>query len=172
MLWSYIRGGQQAIFFKHRATLPVQPPMMSLFAFATLLASLSGVSGKTVKSPTPPMGWNSYNHYNCRPSEDIIKINAKGLVDLGFLDLGYSIVTVDCGWPSRDRDSEGRLQWNETLFPSGPKALGEYIHDLGLEFGLYSGAGYLQCGSSDIPASLGMFSTVTSSRLDVTNSLL
>ncbi|KAM0323770.1 hypothetical protein ACHAPQ_008573 [Fusarium lateritium] len=128
---------------------------MSLIVFATLLASLSGASGKTVKSPTPPMGWNSYNHYNCRPSEEIIKINAKGLVDLGFLDLGYSIVTVDCGWPSRDRDSKGRLQWNETLFPSGPKALGDYIHDLGLEFGLYSGAGYLQCGSTDIPASLG-----------------
>ncbi|SPJ76035.1 related to alpha-galactosidase precursor [Fusarium torulosum] len=128
---------------------------MSLLVFATLLASLSGASGKTVKSPTPPMGWNSYNHYNCRPSEEIIKINAQGLVDLGFLDLGYSIVTVDCGWPSRDRDSKGRLQWNETLFPSGPKALGDYIHDLGLEFGLYSGAGYLQCGSSDIPASLG-----------------
>ncbi|KAG8361334.1 putative alpha-galactosidase D [Fusarium venenatum] len=128
---------------------------MSALAFAALLASIGGTSGKTVRSPTPPMGWNSYNHYNCYPSEDIIKINAKGLVDLGFLDLGYSIVTVDCGWPSRDRDSEGRLQWNETLFPSGPKALGEYIHDLGLEFGLYSGAGYLQCGSYDIPASLG-----------------
>ncbi|CAG1964684.1 unnamed protein product [Fusarium graminearum] len=128
---------------------------MSALAFAVLLASIGGTSGKTVRSPTPPMGWNSYNHYNCNPSEEIIKINAKGLVDLGFLDLGYSIVTVDCGWPSRDRDSEGRLQWNETLFPSGPKALGDYIHDLGLEFGLYSGAGYLQCGSQDIPASLG-----------------
>ncbi|KAJ4012621.1 hypothetical protein NW752_008332 [Fusarium irregulare] len=128
---------------------------MSALAFTALLAGIGGTSGKTVKSPTPPMGWNSYNHYNCFPNEEIIKINAKGLVDLGFLDLGYSIVTVDCGWPSRDRDSEGRLQWNETLFPSGPKALGEYIHDLGLEFGLYSGAGYLQCGSEDIPASLG-----------------
>ncbi|KAF0644177.1 hypothetical protein FPSE5266_02844 [Fusarium pseudograminearum] len=128
---------------------------MSALAFAALLASIGGASGKTVRSPTPPMGWNSYNHYNCNPSEEIIKINAKGLVDLGFLDLGYSIVTVDCGWPSRDRDSKGRLQWNETLFPSGPKALGDYIHDLGLEFGLYSGAGYLQCGSQDIPASLG-----------------
>ncbi|KAF5252830.1 hypothetical protein FANTH_2154 [Fusarium anthophilum] len=126
---------------------------MTSLVFATLLAS---AYGKTVKSPTPPMGWNSYNHYNCRPSEDIIKMNAKGLVDLGFKDLGYSIVTVDCGWPSRDRDSKGRLQWNETLFPSGPKALGDFIHDLGLEFGLYSGAGYLQCGSTDIPASLGL----------------
>ncbi|KAF5024523.1 hypothetical protein F66182_3463 [Fusarium sp. NRRL 66182] len=128
---------------------------MSTLVLTAILAGLSGTYGKTVKSPTPPMGWNSYNHYNCRPSEEIIKTNAQGLVDLGFLELGYSIVTVDCGWPSRDRDGEGRLQWNPTLFPSGPKALGEYIHDLGLEFGLYSGAGYLQCGSTDIPASLG-----------------
>ncbi|KAJ3546975.1 hypothetical protein NM208_g1745 [Fusarium decemcellulare] len=128
---------------------------MSSLVLAALLSYLPLAHGKTVKSPTPPMGWNSYNRYNCRPSEEIIKTNAQGLVDLGFADLGYTIVTVDCGWPSRDRDEEGRLQWNETLFPSGPKALGGFIHALGLEFGLYSGAGYLQCGSSDIPASLG-----------------
>lgn len=129
---------------------------MSSLALVALLSCLPLAHGKTVKSPTPPMGWNSYNRYNCRPSEDIIKSNAQGLVDLGFADLGYTIVTVDCGWPSRDRDEQGRLQWNSTLFPSGPNALGDFIHDLGLEFGLYSGAGYLQCGSSDIPASLGM----------------
>jgi alpha-galactosidase len=102
------------------------------------------------------MGWNSYNRYNCYPSETIIRENAQGLVDLGFSDLGYNIVTVDCGWPAKDRDSEGRLQWDADLFPSGPVALGEYIHELGLQFGLYSGAGYLQCGSTDLPASLGM----------------
>ncbi|KAH7308510.1 glycoside hydrolase superfamily [Stachybotrys elegans] len=108
-----------------------------------------------LKSQTPPMGWNSYNRYGCSPREDIIRLNAQGLVDLGFADLGYNIVTVDCGWPARDRDEEGRLVWNETLFPSGPVALGEFIHGLGLKYGLYSGAGYLQCGSEDIPASLG-----------------
>lgn len=109
----------------------------------------------TVRSSTPPMGWNSYNTYSCSPSESVIKKNAQGLVDLGLADLGYTVVTVDCGWPAKDRDSEGRLQWDETLFPSGAEALGEFIHDLELRFGLYSGAGYLQCGSTDLPASLG-----------------
>jgi alpha-galactosidase len=101
------------------------------------------------------MGWNSYNRYGCSPNESIIELNAQGLVDLGFADLGYDIVTVDCGWPSNVRTPDGKLQWNETLFPAGPEALGEFIHGLGLKFGLYSGAGYLQCGSYDIPASLG-----------------
>jgi hypothetical protein len=110
---------------------------------------------KTVRSPTPPMGWNSYNSYSCSPSESKIKTSAQGLIDLGLLPLGYNFATVDCGWPARNRDAKGRLQWNQTLFPSGPKALGDFLHGLGLGFGLYSGAGYLQCGSTDLPASLG-----------------
>ncbi|KAH7397159.1 glycoside hydrolase superfamily [Pyrenochaeta sp. MPI-SDFR-AT-0127] len=113
------------------------------------------VAGRTVRSPTPPMGWNSYNTWSCSPSEAKIKQSTQGLIDLGLDKLGYKFVTVDCGWPSRDRDANGKLQWNSTLFPSGGKALGDYIHGLGLDFGLYSGAGYLQCGSSDLPASLG-----------------
>lgn len=110
---------------------------------------------KTVRSPTPPMGWNSYNSYSCSPSEEKIKHSTDGLIALGLDKLGYNFITVDCGWPSRDRSPDGKLQWNETLFPSGGKALGDYIHNLGLDFGLYSGAGYLQCGSTDLPASLG-----------------
>ncbi|KAF4978219.1 hypothetical protein FZEAL_5380 [Fusarium zealandicum] len=128
---------------------------MSTLLLSILLAGVHKTHGGLVRSPTPPMGWNSYNRYNCRVSEDIIKTNAKGLVDLGFSDLGYNIVTTDCGWQLRDRDEDGRQQWNLTVFPSGPNALGDYIHELGLEFGLYSGAGYFQCGSTDIPGSLG-----------------
>lgn len=112
------------------------------------------ISAKNVRSPTPPMGWNTYNAYNCNPSEENVKLSAQGLVDLGLRDLGYTIVTPDCGWNQRTRDDQGRLQWNETLFPSGGKALGDYLHGLDLKFGLYSGAGYLQCGSTDLPASL------------------
>ncbi|OTA89004.1 carbohydrate-binding module family 35 protein [Hypoxylon sp. CO27-5] len=122
--------------------------------FSAVLFGAS-VEAALYKSKTPPMGWNSYNYYNCYPSQDIMKTNAQGLVDLGLADLGYVYVTTDCGWMSRDRDSEGRLQWNTTLFPSGGQALGDYIHGLGLKFGLYSGAGYYQCGSTDLPASLG-----------------
>jgi hypothetical protein len=101
------------------------------------------------------MGWNSYNTWNCLPSEDKIKASAEGLVALGLDKVGYNFMTVDCGWNARDRDADGRLQWNATLFPSGGKALGDFLHGLGLDFGLYSGAGYLQCGSTDLPASLG-----------------
>lgn len=131
---------------------------MTTISYILAFTAYAGTStAATIRYPTPPMGWNSYNAYSCSPSEDVIKTNAQGLVDLGLAELGYTSVTVDCGWPARDRDSSDRLQWNETLFPSGGKALGDFIHDLGLEYGLYSGGGYLQCGSEDIPASLGKF---------------
>lgn len=47
---------------------------------------------------TPPMGWNSYNHYSCYAGENIIKANAKAMVDLGLAAVGYNYVVPDCGW--------------------------------------------------------------------------
>ncbi|KAH8594067.1 alpha-galactosidase precursor [Bisporella sp. PMI_857] len=128
---------------------------MITYLLSIILHLSAFVHAKNVRSPTPPLGWNSYNAYGCQPSENIITSNAKGLVDLGLANLGYTRVTTDCGWLSRNRDSQGRLQWNSTLFPSGPHALGDYLHGLGLKFGLYSGGGYFQCGSTDQPASKG-----------------
>ncbi|OQE18680.1 hypothetical protein PENSTE_c017G10134 [Penicillium steckii] len=93
---------------------------------------------------TPPMGWNSYNHYACSPNETIVKSNAKALVDLGLDKLGYRYVTIDCGWTIPDRVN-GSLTWNETNFPSGFPAVGEYIHDLDLLFGVYEDAGIKSC---------------------------
>ena len=94
---------------------------------------------------TPPMGWNSYNHYSCFPNQSIIESNAKALVDLGLADLGYTYVTTDCGWTIPDRTPNGTLTWNETLFPDGFPAMGEYIHSLGLGFGVYSDSGVQMC---------------------------
>ncbi|KAI5244821.1 putative alpha-galactosidase D [Aureobasidium subglaciale] len=104
----------------------------------------------------PPMGWNSYNHYNCAPNQSIIQSNANVLVNLGLADLGYTYVTTDCGWTIPDRGADGKLTWNETLFPSGFPAVGQYIHDLGLGFGIYSDGGVLMCaGSINQTGSLG-----------------
>ncbi|KAH7055546.1 alpha-galactosidase [Macrophomina phaseolina] len=130
----------------------------SLHALAAA-ASLFRPAAAVVRTTAPQLGWNSYNAYACSPNETIIKENAKGLVDLGFAEKGYTIVTTDCGWAASNRTAEGRITWNSTLFPSGFPALGDYIHDLGLLFGLYSGAGQWQCTTDSehifLVASLG-----------------
>ena len=94
---------------------------------------------------TPPMGWNSYNHYACLPNQSIIESNAKAVVDLGLADLGYDYVTCDCGWTLPDRALDGTLPWNASLFPAGFPAMGSYIHSLGLKFGVYSDGGIQMC---------------------------
>lgn len=124
-------------------------------ALLSLSLTSNIVFATTVRTSTPVLGWNSYNYYNCNPNETIIKDNAAGLVSLGFHNAGYTYVTTDCGWNANYRDSSGQLVWNSTIFPSGGPALGDYLHDLGLKFGVYSGAGHYQCGSTDQPASLG-----------------
>ncbi|KAB8296428.1 hypothetical protein EYC80_009172 [Monilinia laxa] len=103
---------------------------------------------------TPPMGWNSYNHYACSPNETIIHSNAQALVSLGLSALGYHYVTVDCGWTLPNRTSAGTLTWNPARFPSGYPALGEFIHGLGLGFGVYSDAGVQMCMVGN-PAQVG-----------------
>ena len=93
----------------------------------------------------PVLGWNSYNHYSCAPNESIIMSNAQAVVDLGLADVGYHYVTTDCGWTLPDRTSNGSLTWNGTTFPHGFPALGEFIHNLGLGFGVYSDGGIQMC---------------------------
>ncbi|CAI7658732.1 unnamed protein product [Penicillium manginii] len=99
--------------------------------------------------------WNTYNHYSCSPNETIVKSNAKALVDLGLDKLGYRYVTIDCGWTIPDRVN-GSLTWNATNFPSGFPAIGQYIHDLGLLFGVYEDAGIRSC-QTDIEQAGSLF---------------
>ncbi|KAK2755673.1 hypothetical protein FQN54_005822 [Arachnomyces sp. PD_36] len=98
---------------------------------------------------TPPMGWNSYNAYSCSPNETVIHSNADALISLGLAGLGYEYVTTDCGWTLPERDANGELTWNEERFPNGFPALGKYIHDLGLLFGVYSDSGIKMCMSGE-----------------------
>ena len=89
---------------------------------------------------TPPMGWNSWNHYGCNIDETLIKRTADALVSSGLRDAGYVYVNLDDCWHGA-RDEAGNIQPDPQRFPSGMKALGDYLHQRGLKFGLYSDAG-------------------------------
>ncbi|MHC4517557.1 MAG: glycoside hydrolase family 27 protein [Planctomycetota bacterium] len=101
---------------------------------------------------TPPMGWNSWNTFRLNINEDLVKQIADVMVEKGFKDAGYEYVVIDDGWQIR-RDNEGNIIPNPDKFPSGIKALADYVHSKGLKFGLYSDAGSLTCGG--FPGSQG-----------------
>jgi alpha-galactosidase len=93
---------------------------------------------------TPPMGWNSWNKFGCDVSEKLIKEMADALVSSGMKDAGYDYIVIDDCWQV-DRDAQGNVIADPKRFPSGMKALADYVHSKGLKFGLYSDAGTLTC---------------------------
>lgn len=94
---------------------------------------------------TPPMGWNSWNIYACDINEKLIREVADAMVSRGLKDAGYEYVVIDDCWQN-GRDSLGFILADSEKFPSGIKALADYIHSLGLKFGIYSDAGWQTCG--------------------------
>ncbi|MCP3786697.1 ricin-type beta-trefoil lectin domain protein [Micromonospora sp. A3M-1-15] len=86
---------------------------------------------------TPPMGWNSWNSLGCNINETLIRQSADAIVASGMRDAGYQYVVVDDCWFNPNRDAAGNLQGDPGRFPSGMKALGDYLHGKGLKFGLY-----------------------------------
>jgi alpha-galactosidase len=93
---------------------------------------------------TPPMGWNSWNKFHCNVSEDLIKSVADSIATNGMKDAGYQYVVIDDCWQV-SRDENGNIVADPQRFPSGMKALADYIHSKGLKFGLYSDAGTKTC---------------------------
>jgi alpha-galactosidase len=93
---------------------------------------------------TPPMGWNSWNKFACNVSEKLIKEMADAMVTSGMRDAGYIYLVIDDCWQI-DRDAQGNILPDPQRFPSGMKALADYVHSKGLKFGLYSDAGTLTC---------------------------
>ncbi|KAL9432504.1 hypothetical protein AB3S75_027523 [Citrus x aurantiifolia] len=103
---------------------------------------------------TPPMGWNSWNHFGCNIQEKLIRETADAMVTSGLAALGYQYINLDDCWAELNRDSTGNFVPKASAFPAGIKALADYVHAKGLKLGIYSDAGTQTC-SKTMPGSLG-----------------
>lgn len=101
---------------------------------------------------TPQMGWNSWNKFAHRLNETLVRETADAMVEEGLLDAGYVYLNMDDCWHG-ERDADGFITCNAGKFPSGIKALSDYVHSKGLKFGIYSDAGRETCAG--YPGSLG-----------------
>ncbi|XP_021292049.1 alpha-galactosidase-like isoform X1 [Herrania umbratica] len=102
---------------------------------------------------TPPMGWNSWNHFGCDIEEKAIKETADAMEARGLAKLGYKYINLDDCWGEPGRDTKGNLVPKASKFPSGMKAIASYVHSKGLKLGIYSDAGTKTC-SRTMPGSL------------------
>ena len=123
---------------------------------ATLCVALGTGAANAQKftglAPTPPLGWNSWNHFGCNVSEETLKSAADQMVSSGMKAAGYQYVVVDDCWQG-SRDQDGNVRADPKRFPNGMKAVADYVHAKGLKFGIYSDAGWKTCGGR--PASRG-----------------
>lgn len=125
--------------------------IMVVFVVCTVpLTAQENISAKLAL--TPPMGWNSWNKFQCNVSDALVRGMADALVKSGMKDAGYQYVVIDDCWQV-SRDGAGNIVADPQRFPSGIKGLADYVHSLGLKFGIYSDAGSKTCAGR--PGGLG-----------------
>ena len=120
-------------------------PLMHRLWFVALvgLSALTSAGAQTAKlAATPPMGWNSWNHFAGRVTDKDIRDSADQIVATGMRDAGYLYVNIDDTWEA-GRDAQGNILSNEK-FPD-MKALADYVHSKGLKLGIYSSPGPKTC---------------------------
>lgn len=101
---------------------------------------------------TPPMGWNTWNKFGCNVSDELVRGMADALVKSGMKDAGYQYVVIDDCWQV-SRDANANIVVDPKRFPNGMKPVADYVHSLGLKFGIYSDAGSQTCAGR--PGGLG-----------------
>ncbi|MBI0360548.1 NPCBM/NEW2 domain-containing protein [Burkholderia oklahomensis] len=137
------------------ASVPVSTPAASIPASAAApspdpfpaIYKVIDVNGNgSLPAPkTVPMGWNAWNTFRCDVSEALIKAEADAIVSSGLKDAGYQYINLDDCWMGGRDATTGQLISNPTTFPSGIKALADYVHNKGLKLGIYQAGNTETC---------------------------
>ncbi len=142
-----VRSGRvlHILQYRLREDTPVRPTTLLLPALAAVALAAMPTPGIAQTNPaaTPPMGWNSWNHFANHVTDADVRSAADMLVRTGMKDAGYIYVNLDDTWQGQ-RDAQGILHANQR-FPD-MKALADYVHSKGLKFGIYSSPGARTCG--------------------------
>ncbi|MCR5367252.1 alpha-galactosidase [Eubacterium ruminantium] len=101
------------------------------------------------KGHLPPMGWNSWNAFGSGNTEALTKAMVDKIVELGLYEYGYKYIVLDDGCYKANR-VDGHLRSDEVKFPSGFKALSDYVHENGLKFGMYNDIGTKLCSGLEV----------------------
>ncbi len=109
--------------------------------FVVLFVTISARAQSSI-AQTPPMGWNSWNHFACKVTAADVRGAADAVAKNGMKEAGYIYVNIDDCWQGA-RDDQGNIRPNENF--GDMKALAHYVHGKGLKFGIYSSPGPKTC---------------------------
>ena len=119
--------------------------VIALLAGATLQHSSAENNGP---GRTPALGWSSWSFLRKDPTAEKMKAQALALHKSGLQELGYQYVNLDDFWyqcpgpQGPNVDAYGRWVTDASRFPAqgetdGIKVIADYIHSLGMKFGIY-----------------------------------
>ena len=94
---------------------------------------------------TPPIGWSSWYGFTQNINDTMLREMADGMVASGLHAAGYSHIWIDDGWAVGRQQGTGHIIEDPKLFPNGMRNLSDYIHSLGLKFGIYTSKGGKAC---------------------------
>lgn len=114
----------------------------TLWCLVIAQPALGQQRARTTLAPTPPMGWNAWNHFKETITDKIVRTETDAMVTSGMKAAGYKYIVIDDSW-SGQRDAQGFIHPNEK-FPD-MKALADYVHSKGLKIGIYSSPAAKTC---------------------------
>ena len=139
---------------------------------------------------TPPMGWNSYDYYDTTVNEAQVRANAEYMAE-HLKEFGWEYIVVDIQWYAHgagtrrnqhqyipfsklEMDEYSRLLPDPNRFPSsvngaGFRPLADYIHSLGLKFGIHIMRGIPRAAAHEHTAVKGI--NVTADEIAIPNSI-
>jgi alpha-galactosidase len=125
--------------------------MMRKFYFLIALVLSFAAGAAFAQGPelarTPPMGWNSWNHFRLNINDSVIRTQAKAMASSGMKAAGYEYVVIDGGWEGY-HDAQGVFHPDILKFPD-MKKLCDYIHSLGLKVGIHDSPGPVSCSGRE-----------------------
>jgi Alpha galactosidase A/Alpha galactosidase C-terminal beta sandwich domain len=115
---------------------------------ATLNGQQSAGTATSGLEATPVLGWSSWSFLRKEPTADKVEAQARAMRDSGLQKLGYTYVNLDDFWyqcpgpQGPSVDSYGRWVTDPSRFPpqgdtNGIKVVADYVHSLGMKFGIY-----------------------------------
>ncbi|KAJ3452511.1 alpha-galactosidase/alpha-n-acetylgalactosaminidase [Anaeramoeba flamelloides] len=119
--------------------------MNKLFLFCFLAIFSTALCINNGVAVTPPMAFNTWNHFGCNIDEDLAISTMNKMISLGLSDVGYKYFNLDDCWMAKERTTNGDLTSDPTRFSKGIKYLADYAHTKGLKFGAYECMGTKTC---------------------------
>jgi alpha-galactosidase len=147
-----VHGSKRAVSVgRRRRGWPALPAVLAvLMAVPAVLLAVTASAAAAIPLSTPYMGWNTYYGLGGRFNESTIETVASKLISSGLAQAGYRIVWLDFGWASGARNANGELVVDPEQWPHGMIGLTAWLHQQGLQAGIYTDAGSTGCNGQGV----------------------